>query len=81
MIGEEQFLGKGLSHLIIEAFLKSECHHAAAIITDPETRNNRGIRCYEKAGFEKVGIFVHEEGAWAGRKHTLMMRHLATRNA
>lgn len=56
-IGDPNYIGKGFGTEILKKFT----HHlfskmqASEIITDPDPKNERAIRAYEKAGFETVG--------------------------
>lgn len=72
LIGEESFLGKGLSHLVIQKFIKEKFSHAAAFLIDPELRNIHAIHVYEKAGFVIVEEFKGEHGRFAGIPHIMM---------
>jgi RimJ/RimL family protein N-acetyltransferase len=59
-IGEPDYIGKGYGTLFIKAFieyLKTIEPDLNTIIVDPEPGNIAAIRCYEKVGFERVGIF------------------------
>lgn len=77
LIGEEKFLGKGLSHLLIKKFIHDQLPHASAVLIDPEVRNTKAIHCYEKAGFIKVEKFLPEVGKFgAGIPHVLMKLNL-----
>ncbi len=76
LIGEEEFLGVGFSHLIITKFIEDVCSEAAAIITDPEARNERAIHAYEKAGFVKVGNHYPNEGNWAEIHHIILKKKI-----
>jgi RimJ/RimL family protein N-acetyltransferase len=53
-IGEVEMTGSGLGPMVISAFLKEIVFVDAgisAVITDPEARNLRSLRAFEKAGF------------------------------
>jgi RimJ/RimL family protein N-acetyltransferase len=53
-IGELDLIGRGLGSLVICAFLEQLVFVDPAItgcVSDPETRNTRSIRAFEKAGF------------------------------
>lgn len=79
LIGEEEFLGKGLSHLMIEKFINDQFPNAAAFLIDPETRNTQAIHVYEKTGFVKVEEFCPEPGRFAaGIPHVMMKLNLKT---
>jgi len=64
------YLGKGLSHLLIREFLLSKFPNVSEVLIDPEERNVRAIRAYEKVGFRIVGKFI---APWHPVPH-LMMR-------
>ena len=55
LIGENDFLGKGLAHLMIQQFILNHYADADYFIIDPEAANTKAIHVYEKAGFKKVG--------------------------
>jgi len=40
-----------------------ERHNPRRIIIDPDPRNRRAIRCYEKAGFRYYETVAHEDGS------------------
>lgn len=54
LIGEKDFLGKGLAHVMIQQFILHQYADADYFIIDPETENTKAIHVYEKAGFKKV---------------------------
>ena len=56
-IGETDFINKGLGTKLIHQFFSKlfENPNVIAIIIDPEPKNSRAIRAYEKVGFKKVG--------------------------
>lgn len=72
LIGEEDFLGKGMSHLLIKKFIAEKFKTAAAFLIDPELRNLHAIHVYEKAGFVIVDEFKGEHGQFAGIPHIMM---------
>lgn len=72
LIGEEEFLGKGMAHLLIIKFIKERFPHADAFLIDPELRNIHAIHVYEKAGFVIVEEFKGEHGQFAGIPHVMM---------
>lgn len=77
LIGEEEFLGKGLSHLMIKKFIHDQFLAATAFLIDPETRNTKAIHVYEKAGFIKAEEFRPGSGQFAtGLPHVLMKLNL-----
>jgi len=56
-IGDEASLSKGYGSLALRAFvrmLREQGHDT--IIIDPDPRNLRAVRAYEKAGFLPVGV-------------------------
>ena len=55
LIGEKDFLGKGIAHLMIQQFILDQYADADYFIIDPEAANTKAIHVYEKAGFKKVG--------------------------
>ena len=71
MIGEEAFLGKGLSHGALREFM-AEQRGVAAFLIDPEATNAKAIHVYEKAGFLVVGRFTPKAGYFAGMEHLMM---------
>ena len=58
LIGEEEFLGKGLGHRMIQEFLLDKFSRASKVLIDPEASNTKAIHVYEKAGFRKVEQFL-----------------------
>lgn len=69
LIGEKDYLGKGLCHIMIQKFI---LHHYADVdyfIIDPETANAKAIHVYEKAGFTKVGKLCP---SFNPKPHTMM---------
>jgi uncharacterized cupin superfamily protein/RimJ/RimL family protein N-acetyltransferase len=63
-LANETDLGKGFGTQLVQQFCKFvfQAHAAKTIITDPTPKNARAIRCYEKAGFYKVGIINTPDG-------------------
>jgi len=62
-IGEADYLGKGFGTLFIKAFVANLVakDKAVTIVVDPDPTNGAAIRCYEKVGFKKVGVY---EAPW-----------------
>src|SRR5579872_1570738 len=58
LIGEADYLGKGLSHLVIQEFLLSQFPNVAEVLIDPEATNSHAIHIYKKVGFEVLGEFI-----------------------
>jgi aminoglycoside 6'-N-acetyltransferase len=53
-IGEPDMVGCGHGSLFIRAFVDSLLAHGTpCVVTDPDAKNTRAIRAYEKAGFRK----------------------------
>lgn len=73
MIGEENFLGRGLSYLTLKKFTENQ-EGVAAFLIDPEASNSKAIHVYERAGFEKIAIFTPKSGYFSGMKHILMKK-------
>lgn len=66
-IGEENFINRGLGTKMIRAFVDQLFLHSniKKIITDPDPKNLRAIRCYEKAGFQfNKEIMTPDGGAY-----------------
>ena len=62
-IGPAKALGQGLGSRALAAFvtlLREEGHRS--IVIDPDPRNARAIRAYEKAGFRVVPDFLGRSG-------------------
>jgi aminoglycoside 6'-N-acetyltransferase-1b/aminoglycoside 6'-N-acetyltransferase-2 len=63
-IGDPRLLDKGLGARLVRALTARlfEDSSVTRIQVDPATTNARAIRCYEKAGFEHVGIVATPDG-------------------
>jgi 8-oxo-dGTP pyrophosphatase MutT (NUDIX family)/RimJ/RimL family protein N-acetyltransferase len=72
MIGDERFLGLGLSHLTLRAFMDSLKDQVAAFLIDPAATNPRAVHIYEKAGFVKVAEFTRSNGFFEGIPHVML---------
>ncbi|WP_078433691.1 GNAT family N-acetyltransferase [Metabacillus halosaccharovorans] len=62
-IGEVEYWNKGIGTLLVSSmvhFLFEE-KKAERVVMDPQLRNTRAIRCYEKCGFKKVKILPKNE--------------------
>lgn len=59
-IGEEDYLGKGYGTRFIKEFI-SYLHEIeptiTTVIVDPDPENAAAIRCYEKVGFTRMGVY------------------------
>lgn len=54
-IADPAYLGRGIAPMILKQFLKRYVWRKfSACFVDPDLRNDRAIKAYEKAGFEKV---------------------------
>lgn len=71
MIGDPNQTGKGLGPQVIQEFMKfiiSREKNVTSFIIDPEPKNLKGIRAFEKAGFVKEKELVTPNGP------TMLMR-------
>jgi RimJ/RimL family protein N-acetyltransferase len=64
-IADAAQLNRGLGTAMVRAFINKlfEDPQVTRIQTDPDPRNARAIRCYEKAGFRAVGPVQTPDGA------------------
>lgn len=69
LIGDVNYLGKGLSHLMIQEFLVSQFPRVSEVLIDPDAANTRAVHVYEKAGFTILGEFVP---SYSPNKHYMM---------
>jgi hypothetical protein len=69
LIGEEIYLGKGLSVPMIQGFLEKVHPDKDLVFIDPEEVNKKAIHVYAKAGFEKIDNFI---ASWHPVPHLLM---------
>lgn len=72
MIGEEQYLGKGLAAITLRAFMESCSPDITRFLIDPAADNLKAIHIYEKAGFKEVGRFIPKKGNFVGKEHIMM---------
>jgi RimJ/RimL family protein N-acetyltransferase len=72
IIGERDFLGKGLASLTLKKFTEVQDPSIKALLVDPEVKNGRAIHIYEKVGFVRVSTFTTGEGFFKGKPHYLM---------
>jgi aminoglycoside 6'-N-acetyltransferase Ib len=63
-LGEELLLGRGLGTAVVRAFLARLFGdpEVSKVQTDPSPENRCAIRCYEKAGFKRVGVVETPDG-------------------
>ncbi len=78
MIGNENFIGKKLSHIVLNrfAYFIKETQGAVAVIIDPAATNPRAVYVYQKSGFEIVDTFDRNKGYFTGIKHYMMKMKL-----
>lgn len=62
-IGEIDYWNKGIGTLLVSSmvYFLTEEKGAERVVMDPQLRNTRAIRCYEKCGFKKVKILPKNE--------------------
>jgi len=62
-IGESDYWNKGVGTLLVRSMVRYLIEERGAdfIVMDPQTWNERAIRCYEKCGFEKVKMLPANE--------------------
>ncbi|PWW28816.1 aminoglycoside 6'-N-acetyltransferase [Cytobacillus oceanisediminis] len=62
-IGETEYWNKGIGTLLVKAMADYLLHEkqAGKLAMDPQTRNERAIRCYEKCGYKKVRLLPKNE--------------------
>ena len=58
LIGDLDYLGKGLSTRVIQEFLLSQFPNVTEVLIDPEATNTRAVHVYQKAGFKILGEFI-----------------------
>lgn len=58
LIGDTNYLGKGLATDVIREFLTSQFPYVTEVLIDPEATNARAIHVYQKAGFKILGEFI-----------------------
>lgn len=64
-VGEKEFLGKGLTSIILQQFLKEYVDPSyEACFVDPDTANIIAIRAYEKAGFKIIQMIQQGKVTW-----------------
>ena len=58
LIGDLNYLGKGLAVPLIQEFLKSQFPKVTEVLIDPEATNSCAIHVYQKAGFKILAEFI-----------------------
>jgi hypothetical protein len=58
LIGDLNYLGKGLSHGLIREFLTGQFPQVSEVLIDPEATNSHAIYIYKKVGFRVLGEFI-----------------------
>ena len=63
-LADGERLGQGLGTLMVRAFVATllDDPSVSAVQTDPDPRNSRAIRCYEKSGFVRIGEIDTKDG-------------------
>lgn len=76
LIGVPTLWGKGLGSRLVRATCRwlVDALGADAVFIDPQLRNPRGIRCYEKAGFVPVSVVPQREEHDGVLQDSLIMR-------
>ncbi|MBS4204128.1 GNAT family N-acetyltransferase [Lederbergia citrea] len=62
-IGEVEYWNRGIGQILVSSMVEYliKEKRAEKIVMDPQTWNERAIRCYEKCGFEKVKLLPKNE--------------------
>ncbi|SEQ89484.1 aminoglycoside 6'-N-acetyltransferase [Virgibacillus subterraneus] len=62
-IGEVDYWNKGIGTLLVSSMVTYlvKDKKAVRVVMDPQTRNVRAIKCYEKCGFKKVKVLPKRE--------------------
>ncbi|MFF2908956.1 GNAT family N-acetyltransferase [Paenibacillus sp. NPDC057934] len=62
-IGEVDYWNRGIGTLLVTSMVNylTADKQADMVVMDPQTRNARAIRCYEKCGFRKVKLLPQSE--------------------
>jgi aminoglycoside 6'-N-acetyltransferase len=62
-IGETNYWGKGIGKLLVTSMMDYliNSKKATKVVMDPQTRNLRALKCYEKCGFKKVKLLPERE--------------------
>ncbi|MBS0629940.1 MAG: GNAT family N-acetyltransferase [Verrucomicrobia bacterium] len=76
LIGDENYLGKGLAVKVIQEFLQNQFPYVDEVLIDPESTNERAIHVYQKAGFNILGTFIPSHSP---HPHLMMRLEMKTR--
>ncbi|WP_099159146.1 GNAT family N-acetyltransferase [Virgibacillus ndiopensis] len=62
-IGEVKYWNNGIGMLLVKSMVNYLIEHKKAdlVVMDPQVRNARALKCYEKCGFNKVRILPKHE--------------------
>ncbi|MFD2638992.1 GNAT family N-acetyltransferase [Piscibacillus salipiscarius] len=62
-IGEPTYWNKGIGSLLVSSMVSFLIYKKGAdvVVMDPQVRNTRALRCYEKCGFDKVKVLPEHE--------------------
>jgi aminoglycoside 6'-N-acetyltransferase len=62
-IGETEYWNKGIGTLLVTSMVEFLVKHKKVdrVVMDPQIKNARAIKCYEKCGFKKVKILPKRE--------------------
>lgn len=62
-IGEVEYWNKGIGTVLIKSMVHYliEYKKAERVVMDPQLRNTRAMKCYEKCGFKKIKILPKHE--------------------
>ena len=77
LIGDKDYLGKGLGAstlVFFMDFIRESDKHADTFFIDPDEKNPRAKRVYEKAGFKYIGDFIMESGVFKGQNTNFMIK-------
>lgn len=73
-IGDPMYIGKGIGTKMIKAFieyLRRIEPNTTSIIVDPDPDNIQAIKCYEKVGFKRLGVYDTAYGSCLLMKYDL----------
>lgn len=62
-IGEHEYWNKGIGTLLVSSMVQYliNIKNADKVVMDPQSRNERALRCYEKCGFKRVKLLPNHE--------------------